>query len=83
MGTPIQRNDPQREVSNENEDGLEHYRIISDPSWQVQGNYKGIWHTVYYCCDQKGAERCKETCENHRNEWLKLTPEERMKAILR
>lgn len=85
MGSQIQREDSQRKVPSAGEGVVEekHYRIISEPSWQVQGNYKGNWHTVYYCSGEDSAKRCLVECEKRRAKWLTMTKEERMKAILR
>lgn len=60
-----------------------HYRIISDPSWQVQSKYKGEWRTCFYCGSEESAKRCVEDLEKRHAEWLKMTPKQRMLSILR
>lgn len=59
------------------------YRIISNPSWQVQNKYKGKWVTIYYCKDKIAADKRKAKCIQRAAKWAKKTPDERMKAILR
>lgn len=59
------------------------YRIIPEPSWQVQKQHNGEWVTIYYCKDEVAANRCKEKCERKAKRWEAMTPEQRMRAILR
>lgn len=59
------------------------YRIISQPSWQVQKKHKGEWVTVFYCKDETSAIRRKKDCIRRAATWAKLTPDEQRKAILR
>lgn len=59
------------------------YRIISDPSWQVQKKHKGKWVTTNYCKDEQSAINAKARCETHAKQWEKMTPDERRRAILR
>ncbi|TXH51022.1 MAG: hypothetical protein E6Q97_19250 [Desulfurellales bacterium] len=59
------------------------YRIISDPSWQVQKKHNGEWVTVYYCKDEIAAAKCRTKCIQRAAAWAKKTPDERMKSILR
>lgn len=59
------------------------YRIISDPSWQVQSRHKGKWVTAYYCASEESAKRCKADCEKRAIEWAAMSPDEQMKSILR
>jgi hypothetical protein len=59
------------------------YRIISDPSWQLQCIHKGEWVTGIYCSSEEGAKRQLERVIKNVMASAKMTPEERMKRILR
>lgn len=38
------------------------YRIVSEPSWQVQTNHRGEWRTVWYCGSEESAKATVERC---------------------
>ena len=60
------------------------YRIISEPSWQVQKEVRrGEWVTLFYCSSENSAmDRLHANIERHL-EVAKMTPDERMGSILR
>lgn len=60
-----------------------HYRIISEPSWQVQSLHDGKWVTMWWCKDETAATRrlCKQV--EAKIAAAKMTPDERMRSILR
>lgn len=60
-----------------------HYRIISDPSWQVQKQHRGEWVTAWYCKDEASAIATLKRSVDKTVEWSRLTPEERAKRILK
>lgn len=59
------------------------FRVISDPSWQVQRMHEGQWVTGYYSANQEAANRRLEKCVASYVAWSKMTEEERMQRILR
>lgn len=61
-----------------------HYRVISDPSWQVQKEVRhGEWVTVFYCSSENGAMECLHKNIERHLEFSKMSPDEKARAILR
>ena len=68
----------------------ERYRIAKDPGWQVQvrrdandGEDRSAWVAVSFSGSEEAAKRSLERHIQRAIEWAKLTPDERMAAILR
>lgn len=59
------------------------YRIVTNPSWRVQKCVNGVWRDVFFCGSEESAKKCLERQIIRFKRWLTLTPEERMKEILR
>ena len=59
------------------------YRVVCDPSWQVQKLHKGQWVTVWYCGSEATARRCRGVQVARTLKWLKMTVAEREAAVLR
>ena len=59
------------------------YRIVSDPSWQVEACVTGVWRTAFFCSSEASAKQCMERQIVRFKRWLSLSEEERMREILR
>lgn len=59
------------------------FRITGDPSWRVLKWWRGEWVVAYYCRSEDGAARQLERCVQKALEWSRMTPEERIQAVLR
>ncbi len=59
------------------------YRVVSDPSWQVQTLHRGKWVTGYYCSSEDGAYQRLDKCVKRALEFSKLSREEQIQSILR
>lgn len=49
----------------------------------VEAWHDGKWIAAYYCSSEEGAVLRREKCISRRIEWMKMTNEERQRAILR
>jgi hypothetical protein len=59
------------------------YRIVCDPSWQVQKWHRGQWVTASYCGSEESAARALERHVWRSLAWSKMNDEERIQSILR
>ena len=59
------------------------YRIVCDPSWQVQKFYDGRLVTVSYCGSEDSAAKALERHVHHALAWSRMGEEDRINSILR
>jgi hypothetical protein len=59
------------------------YRIVCDPSWQVQKFWKGQWVTASYCGSEDAAARALERHVHRTLAWQRMGEEDRILSVLR
>ncbi len=67
----------------EEQEVRQRYRITVDPTPRVLKFWRGEWVVAYYCSSEDGAAVILEKCVRRELEWSRMTPEQRLNAVLR
>jgi hypothetical protein len=59
------------------------YRVVKEPNWQVQKFHLGRWRTAFYCSSETSAQSAMEKQIKRAIAASKMTPDERLKDVLR